>query len=127
MLRIALVLVLAALIPTSLVAQEADRIWLGGAILTMEDEAMRADALAVRPPWLHLPTPLARAGAWGAEQAGRLLGFSPPLSVEGVRFFTESRAFSIAKAARELGWRPHVGIEEGTRRAAAWYGEQGLL
>lgn len=86
-----------------------------------------ADALAVRPPWLHLPTPLARAGAWGAEQAGRLLGFSPPLTVEGVRFFTESRAFSIAKAARELGWRPHVGIEEGTRRAAAWYGEQGLL
>ena len=68
-----------------------------------------------------------RAGAWGAELAGRLAGIRPPLTREGVRFFTESRAFSIEKAARELDWTPQVGTEEGTRRAVAWYRQQGLL
>jgi len=48
MLAFPLALVLAALLPASLAAQEADRIWLGGPILTMEDDAMRAEALAVR-------------------------------------------------------------------------------
>ena len=86
-----------------------------------------AAALERRPPRLHLPTPLVRAGAWGAEQAGRLLGIHPPLTREGVRFFTESRAFSTEKAARELGWTPQTDIEEGTRRAVAWYRAQGLL
>jgi len=86
-----------------------------------------AAALGVRPPSLHAPTALVRAGAWGAEQAGRLLRFEPPLTLEGVRFFTESRAFSIDKAREELGWSPQVDIEEGTRRAVEWYRQEGLL
>ena len=45
---IALSLAFLALLPSSLAAQEADRIWRGGPILTMEDDAMRAEALAVR-------------------------------------------------------------------------------
>jgi nucleoside-diphosphate-sugar epimerase len=76
---------------------------------------------------LHLPAPLVRAGAWGAEVAGGLLGIQPPLTREGVRFFTESRAFSTEKARRELGWAPQVEVEEGARRAVAWYRKEGLL
>jgi dihydroflavonol-4-reductase len=86
-----------------------------------------ARALQVHPPWLHLPTPLVRAGAWAAEGAARLLGIEPPLSLEGVRFFTESRAFAIDKARRELGWTPQVDLDEGMRRAVAWYRKKGLL
>jgi nucleoside-diphosphate-sugar epimerase len=86
-----------------------------------------AHALGVRPPSLHLPTGLIRAGAWGAEWAGRLLHIEPPLSLEGVRFFTESRAFSIEKARKELGWSPQVDIDEGTQRSAAWYDQEGYL
>jgi nucleoside-diphosphate-sugar epimerase len=86
-----------------------------------------AQALGVRPPWLRLPRGLVRAGAWGVEQAGRLLGIEPPLSLEGVRFFTESRAFSIEKAHRELNWSPQVDIGEGTRRSVEWYKAAGLL
>jgi dihydroflavonol-4-reductase len=86
-----------------------------------------ARALGVRPPWLHLPTGLVRAGAWGAELAGRLLGIGPPLSREGMRFFTESRAFSIEKARAELGWSPQVDIAEGVQRSVAWYRQEKLL
>jgi nucleoside-diphosphate-sugar epimerase len=86
-----------------------------------------ADALDVARPRLHLPPWLIGAGAWAAELAGRALGIEPPLTMETVRFFTESRAFSIAKARRELGWEPEVDIAEGARRAVAWYREQGML
>jgi nucleoside-diphosphate-sugar epimerase len=86
-----------------------------------------AAALGARDPRLHLPAPLVRAGAWAAEWAGKVAGLRPPLSREGVRFFTESRAFSVEKAERELKWTPRVGIEEGTRRAVRWYRKEGLL
>jgi dihydroflavonol-4-reductase len=86
-----------------------------------------AQALGVRPPRLQLPTGLVRAGAWGAELAGQLLGIEPPLSLEGVRFFAESRAFSIEKARAELGWSPQVDIAEGVQRSTAWYRANRLL
>ena len=86
-----------------------------------------AAALDVQAPSLHLPKWLVSAGAWGAERAGSLLGIDPPFTLEGVRFFTESRAFSIDKAENDLGWRPEVDVGEGTRRSVAWYREQGWL
>lgn len=86
-----------------------------------------ADALGVPPPSRHLPRWLVSAGAWGGELAGRLMHIQPPLTLEGVRFFAESRAFSTAKARHELGWSPQVDVEEGARRSVAWYREQGLL
>ena len=86
-----------------------------------------AAALGVRAPRLRLPTWPVRAGAWGAELAGRTLGIAPPMTLETVRFFTESRAFSIDKARRELGWSPEIEIAEGARRSVAWYREQGML
>jgi nucleoside-diphosphate-sugar epimerase len=86
-----------------------------------------AGALGVLPPKLHLPKWMVRAGAGMAEAVAPRLGRTPPLSLEGVRFFTESRAFSIEKARRELGWSPQVDIAEGTRRSVAWYRAHGML
>ena len=86
-----------------------------------------AAALDVKAPTLRLPKWLVSAGAWAAERAGALLGINPPFTLEGVRFFTESRAFSVEKAWSELGWRPEVDIAEGARRSVAWYREQGWL
>jgi len=86
-----------------------------------------ARALDVRPPRLHLPVPLVRAGAWAAELVARVARIEPPLSLESVRFFTESRAFSIDKARCELGWSPQVDLDAGVRRAVAWYRAQGML
>ena len=51
----------------------------------------------------------------------------PPFSRGTVAFFTEPRAFSIARAHAELGYTPQVPLSEGVRRTVAWYREQGLL
>jgi nucleoside-diphosphate-sugar epimerase len=55
------------------------------------------------------------------------LGIEPPLHRRRVDFWTKSRAFSIAKARRMLGYAPTVDVEEGVARTAASYREAGWL
>ena len=55
------------------------------------------------------------------------LGIDPPLYRRRVDFWTKSRAFSIAKARRLLGYEPRVDVEEGIARTAAWYRDAGWL
>lgn len=55
------------------------------------------------------------------------LGLEPPLHRRRVDFWTKSRAFSIEKARRLLGYAPRVDLEEGIGRTAAWYREAGWL
>ncbi len=55
------------------------------------------------------------------------LGIDPPLHRRRVDFWTKSRAFSIDKARRLLGYDPQVHLEEGIARTAAWYREAGWL
>ena len=55
------------------------------------------------------------------------LGIDPPLHRRRVDFWTKSRAFSIAKARRVLGYQPRVHLDEGIARTAAWYREAGWL
>ena len=42
-------------------------------------------------------------------------------------WFRQTRAFSIAKAQRELGYVARVGLAEGLLRTAAWYRANGYL
>lgn len=55
------------------------------------------------------------------------LGVEPPLFRRRLDFFTKNRAFDGSKAERELGFVPQVPLEEGFRRTAAWYFENGHL
>jgi nucleoside-diphosphate-sugar epimerase len=55
------------------------------------------------------------------------LGLDPPLHRRRVDFWTKSRAFTIEKARRLLGYQPKVDVEEGIARTAAWYREAGWL
>jgi nucleoside-diphosphate-sugar epimerase len=55
------------------------------------------------------------------------LGLEPPLHRRRVDFWTKSRAFSIGKARRILGYAPRVDVDEGVARTAAWYREAGWL
>jgi dihydroflavonol-4-reductase len=55
------------------------------------------------------------------------LGLEPPLHRRRVDFWTKSRAFTIAKARRLLGYEPKVSLDEGIARTAASYREAGWI
>jgi len=75
-----------------------------------------------------------RIPAWPIQWAGDVvealcvpLGLEPPLHRRRVDFWTKSRAFTIEKARRLLGYAPKVDLDEGIARTAAWYREAGWL
>jgi nucleoside-diphosphate-sugar epimerase len=75
-----------------------------------------------------------RIPAWPLQAAGALceavcvpLGVEPPLHRRRVDFWTKSRAFSIEKARRRLGYAPQVDLEEGVARTVAAYRAAGWL
>jgi nucleoside-diphosphate-sugar epimerase len=54
-------------------------------------------------------------------------GIEPPLHRRRVDFWTKSRAFSIEKARRLLGYSPKVDLDEGIARTVADYRHAGWL
>ena len=85
----------------------------------------QALGVAVRTP--HLPLlPLVAAGHL-CEAICRPLGIAPPLFPRRVDWFRQNRAFRIDKAKRDLGYRPTISLDEGLRRTAEWYRQEGLL
>lgn len=86
-----------------------------------------AAAVGAPKPFLRLPYWLLYSVAWLCEKVFIPLGKEPPLHIRRVRFFKNNRAFSLAKARRELGYAPQVDLEEGMRRTVDWYRQQGLL
>jgi dihydroflavonol-4-reductase len=89
--------------------------------------AMIADAVGARPPRWRLP-------AWPFQLAGSIvericvpLGIEPPIYRRRVDFFTKSRAFTIEKARRLLGYEPQIDLETGIRATAEWYRQHGML
>ncbi len=55
------------------------------------------------------------------------LGIEPPLFRRRADWFRQTRAFTIDKARRELGFVPRVPLAEGLARTAAWYRTRGYL
>ncbi len=74
--------------------------------------------LPYRPLWL---------AAAACEAVCRPLGLEPPLFRRRAEWFRQTRAFTIDKARRELGFEPRVRLREGLARTAAWYREHGYL
>lgn len=75
-----------------------------------------------------------RVPAWPLQALGTIvesicvpLGLEPPLHRRRVDFWVKSRAFSIEKARRLLGYAPKVDLDEGVARTAASYREAGWL
>ncbi|MBY0335219.1 MAG: NAD-dependent epimerase/dehydratase family protein [Acetobacteraceae bacterium] len=64
--------------------------------------------------------------AWVAEQAARLTGREPMLTLDGLRMAGHHMFFSSAKAERVLGHRARP-WQEGVRDAMAWFRAQGML
>jgi nucleoside-diphosphate-sugar epimerase len=70
--------------------------------------------------------PLRWAGAL-CEAVCVPLGLEPPLHRRRVEFWTKSRAFSIEKARRMLGYAPQVDLDEGVARTVEAYRQAGWL
>ena len=85
------------------------------------------EAVGGSVPNVHVPAAPVYAAATVCEFVCRALGIEPPLYRRRMDFFLKDRAFDISKARRELGYDPSVDLEEGVRRTANWYREQGLL
>lgn len=79
--------------------------------------------LGVRGRFPDVPRPVAMLGATLLE---KVLA-NPPLSRDGVAFFSESRHFSWYKALTELDYRPQYDLDLGIRETIAWYRNEGLL
>ena len=75
----------------------------------------------------HVPAAPLRLAAALCEAACVPLGIEPPLHRRRVDFWTKSRAFSIDKARRLLGYAPAVDLDEGVARTAASYRQAGWI
>lgn len=81
-----------------------------------------------RPPARQsVPFAVAWCLACLLEGAYRLLPMpgSPPLTRYRISLFRGDLVFSPAKAVRELGYRPAIGLEEGLRQTRGWLAGQG--
>lgn len=75
----------------------------------------------------HFPvTPLVIAGHV-CEKVCKPFGVTPPIFPRRVDWYRQNRAFDISNARADLGYQPKVGIDEGLKRTADWYREQGYL
>jgi nucleoside-diphosphate-sugar epimerase len=81
------------------------------------------DALSLPRIHKRMPYFVAMQFAFFQEALGRLLRRSNPPTItrRAVYLVGRSTAFSIAKAAAELDWRPRTGIQEGVRRSVEWF------
>ncbi len=61
------------------------------------------------------------------EKICKPFGINPPIFPRRVDWFRQVRAFKIDKARQELGYEPHVGIDEGLRRTGEWYKANGYI
>ena len=86
-----------------------------------------AVALGVEVRLPHLPFLPLKLAAVVVEMICKPIGVKPPIFPRRVDWYIQNRAFDIAKAKRELNYRPTVGIDEGLRRTADWYRAEGYL
>jgi nucleoside-diphosphate-sugar epimerase len=75
----------------------------------------------VPAPRGHIPVAPVMVAAVLCERLCKPFGIEPPLFPRRLDFFVKNRAFSTARAQRELGFSPKVDLEQGTRRTLEWY------
>jgi 2-alkyl-3-oxoalkanoate reductase len=96
--------------------------------LGIEDLVRRVGrALGVEVKVPHYPVWPVVAAGHVVEKVCRPFGIAPPIFPRRVDWYRQNRAFKIDKAKRDLGYVPKVGIDEGLRRTAEWYRQEGYI
>jgi nucleoside-diphosphate-sugar epimerase len=75
----------------------------------------------------NLPLWLAYPSAYALEFVGSLVGWKPPLFPSRIKTMLSSYSYSIAKAKRDIGYRPTTSIVRGMAETGKWYLENGKL
>lgn len=75
----------------------------------------------------RLPGAMFRLYSFICETACSFFGVEPPMSRRYVDIFVKNHSYSIDKAARDLGYQPKVGLEQGARLTFDWYRDKGLI
>jgi 2-alkyl-3-oxoalkanoate reductase len=84
-------------------------------------------AMGKNVKFVHIPFMPLYIAACVCEAVCTPLKISPPIFRRRVDWFRQNRAFVIDKAKKQLGYVPHIGIEEGLSRTARWYSEKGYI
>jgi nucleoside-diphosphate-sugar epimerase len=95
----------------------------GPASLTSRELVAAAERVTGGRTRVRVPLALGYAAGLGIELACRVAGVAPPISRRTLAFFTNQNAFDTARARRELGFAPAVGIVDGFQRV--WDAMQG--
>lgn len=84
-----------------------------------------AQAMGVKPKFISLPAPLAKATAALVEGVYKLFKIkkAPLITKFSTYQNTADYHFSIEKARKVLGYQPQVSMEEGVKRAVQWFNE----
>ena len=88
---------------------------------------MVAKAMDVSVKIPHYPLPALIVAGHIVEKICKPLGISPPIFPRRVDWYRQIRAFKIDKARRELDYIPKIGLDEGLKRTAEWYRENGYI
>lgn len=86
-----------------------------------------AGILGVSAPRLKVPLAPVNAAGWLCERVSAVLNVEPILHRRRIKFFTNNRDFSIAKARQLLGYEPKVDLQSGLSSLIAWYQAEGLI
>jgi nucleoside-diphosphate-sugar epimerase len=74
-----------------------------------------------------VPTSVAVAIAQASSTASRLRGHPTEVNATTMRFFARTGTYSIEQARRVLGYEPKISLEEGIRRTEEWLRSEGLI
>ena len=107
----------------------------GGAYLIADEDYVEIEDLVRRvAKALGTPVKIPHYPVLPLVATGHVLEFvckpfkiTPPIFPRRVDWYRQNRAFKIDRAKQDLGYVPRIGIDEGLRRTAAWYRQEGLL
>jgi nucleoside-diphosphate-sugar epimerase len=106
-----------------------------GRAFNVTDDATTSFATYFQRLALLVGTPLPRAvpgsglrlAIAGLERGARLFGRRPPASAAAIDFIRRPHPYSVARARRELGYAPRVGLDQGLRLTERWLRDEGII
>ncbi|MBN2143270.1 MAG: NAD(P)-dependent oxidoreductase [Candidatus Aureabacteria bacterium] len=85
------------------------------------------ESMGIQVKIIHLPFLPVYLTACLCEFACMPFRIPPPIFRRRVDWYRQNRAFKIDKAKNELHYQPKINLEEGLKRTAQWYKENGFI